>query len=722
MRSGSAHRTGVAGALAWVFALLALAAGASFIGWAQAGGSDLRLLSSLEPGRTRLLLAAALDGRELFRHMNFPLGSILLTLAWTAGVTAVGHAVLRVIGAPAMNAAERWGFAFAAGFLLTGILLLVAGLAGGATTPVMAGFLVALLCAAGTGWRVLLADVRALPPPVRLPAGRHALRNAVVLSVLALAGLAALAALTPPIQSDGMRYHLGAPQEYLKAGRIVYLPGNAFSNFPFLPEMHFMLALGLRAPVAAHLMHLVCMVAAACGLCGAVMRFVEPLVPGAPRWLTRTPSMLVVAGIPASLIVATWPFIDHAVALFFLLALHAMMRAFASGSRGDHVLAGLMAGGALGCKYTAVAWLGALVLLAAWNYTVWAPAPASGGRRAFDPRAVVVAALVACALGAPWFIKNAVLTGNPVYPLANSLFDAGEWTPESAAFLAGRMGDKGDPATAGNLLPTLVRVSYNWVRYEGQYMGPLWLVLLVAGLGGSLVLMLHVATRARPVLLFLAAAGASYLMWYFTYRSNRMLVPTAMLLVPPASALLAVAWCRARAAAVVGFAALAVSGLFGAAWSAQYNLARATPPTTPHLLGAVSDEEYSARALSYWQAFDYLNRHAGPAERVLLVGEHRIYGAQFRALWSDWFDTPMFATLARRHGWRTADDFFAFARRNELRWILHNTAELALQQEFWRARFTADEWRLLNEVLASPLLKPTVLPPGVTVYHVEPAP
>jgi hypothetical protein len=63
-------------------------------------------------------------------------------------------------------------------------------------------------------------------------------------------------ALTPPIQSDGLRYHLGAPQEYLKHGKIAHLPLNAFSNFPFLPEMHFLLALAAGVPETAQLMHL----------------------------------------------------------------------------------------------------------------------------------------------------------------------------------------------------------------------------------------------------------------------------------------------------------------------------------------------------------------------------------------------------------------------------------------------------------------------------------
>ena len=47
-----------------------------------------------------------------------------------------------------------------------------------------------------------------------------------------------------------------APQEFLKNGRIGWLPLNAFSNFPFLPEMHFMLALGCGAPGRAGLARL----------------------------------------------------------------------------------------------------------------------------------------------------------------------------------------------------------------------------------------------------------------------------------------------------------------------------------------------------------------------------------------------------------------------------------------------------------------------------------
>ncbi|PKO14644.1 hypothetical protein CVU37_14210 [candidate division BRC1 bacterium HGW-BRC1-1] len=707
--------------LAWIFIGLAALGALIFVGWAQRAGSDLALLSSLEAGRTFLLLQNAFEGRAIFQWFNLPLLSLGTALVWLAGLTTVGRFVLDRVGPSAMNTAERWAFSFATGFLAVGLLVFLLGLAGGARPWVMGIVLALLGVAALASHRSLLQDLRSLPPVWR-SGSRPLARNIVAVALLLLAIFAVLIALTPPIQSDGMRYHLGAPQEFLKAGRILYLPSNAFSNFPFLPEMHYLIALGVGAPEASQLMHLLCMFAVAVALIGAIMRYVEPLSPHAPGWALRAVPVLIVFGMPASFITATWPFVDHAVALFFVLTLFALLRAMVTGRRGDYLLLGAMAAGALGCKYTAVVWLAALALLAVWNYFAFAPPVRRGERRSFNARHFLLAFLAMAALSSPWFLKNLAFTGNPVYPLAHTLFGGGEWSAESARFLAERMSDKGEPATVGNIIPTLTRVAFQWPDYEGHNPGPLWFVLLAFGFAGVLLTHLVHGSRTRPLWLIAAAAALAYFMWYFTYQSNRMLVLVALLLAPLTAAFVNVAWRSSKRAGQCALLLLFFTSAYGALWTVQYTLARAVPPAAPYLAGAMSHEEYLARALSYQRGFQWLNEKVKPDERVLFVGEHRIYGARFKALWSDWFDAPVFANLARQHAWKTPDDFFDFAGQNGIAYIFMNNAELAPQEKFWRSRFSAEEWQLLQDVLASPRLKATKLPPGVTVYKIEPNP
>ncbi|MCX7046758.1 MAG: hypothetical protein NTX50_14890, partial [Candidatus Sumerlaeota bacterium] len=167
-------------------------------------------------------------------------------------------------------ALEEWTLNFVLGTLVVGLVVLGLGLAGVGFPASLFPVLIAL---SAPFWIVLvfalLMAIRAaalgkifgnftqrLPRPAPEKGGLHSLiaRSLFWASALLIAfGL--LYALTPPIQSDGLRYHLAAPQEYLKARRIGYLPYSAFSNFPFLIEMLFTLALAAGSDLAAKGIH-----------------------------------------------------------------------------------------------------------------------------------------------------------------------------------------------------------------------------------------------------------------------------------------------------------------------------------------------------------------------------------------------------------------------------------------------------------------------------------
>ena len=75
-----------------------------------------------------------------------------------------------------------------------------------------------------------------------------------MLACLAVAALLSLpGALVPTFDYDSLEYHLGAPAEYLKAGRIIALPHNFYSNLPQLTEMLYLLAMTTTSDIAANL-------------------------------------------------------------------------------------------------------------------------------------------------------------------------------------------------------------------------------------------------------------------------------------------------------------------------------------------------------------------------------------------------------------------------------------------------------------------------------------
>ena len=61
--------------------------------------------------------------------------------------------------------------------------------------------------------------------------------------------------LAPPTDYDGLLYHLVAPQAFLQAGRIVYLPHNFSANLPALGELLFAFGLAGGSDRAPQLIH-----------------------------------------------------------------------------------------------------------------------------------------------------------------------------------------------------------------------------------------------------------------------------------------------------------------------------------------------------------------------------------------------------------------------------------------------------------------------------------
>ncbi len=161
-----------------------------------------------------------------------------------------------------------------------------------------------------------------------------------------------LASMLPAIDFDVLEYHLQAPKEYFQSGRIGYLPHNVYTNMPFNVEMLHLLAMevmgdwwwgGLAGQVLVALFG-----PAAAIMIGGVARRA-----GSPR-----------AGWIAALVYLSTPWTYRMAAIAYvegpLCFYHAALIWVAFEGRGAAdlalrrvwVLLGLLAGCAMGCKYT----------------------------------------------------------------------------------------------------------------------------------------------------------------------------------------------------------------------------------------------------------------------------------------------------------------------------------------------------------------------------------
>ena len=257
-------------------------------------------------------------------------------------------------------------------------------------------------------------------------------RTAICLVAAVVLAMALAGATMPPTSMgtvtgdayDVASYHLQVPREFYNAGAIHYLPHNTYSNYPLGGEMLFLLAMRsgggpYAGAYAAQLTHLMWGILAVAALWVALPK-------ERPAWRVASASLLATAPM---LIYLSWLAYVELAQLAYLAVAVGLLRPWLS--RRDWRLAlliGLMLGGSCGVKYLSVGLIAApvlvLMLLAA---LVGKP----GGRRGRALAQVVLAGVACLVVMSPWLIRNALNTGNPVFPLATSVFDHGQRPAQS---------------------------------------------------------------------------------------------------------------------------------------------------------------------------------------------------------------------------------------------------------------------------------------------------
>ncbi|MEP0846285.1 MAG: hypothetical protein HRF50_05620 [Phycisphaerae bacterium] len=230
---------------------------------------------------------------------------------------------------------------------------------------------------------------------------------------------------------DVLEYHLQAPREYFESGRIRFLPHNVYASFPQQMEMLYLLLMHLTgdahaAAIPAQMLH---------ALCGGLA--IVALVAFAPRSADRWLIAALAGATPWIAYSGCLAYVECGMLLFLAVAagllaqsLHLSDDNFVPYASGGHpareiLAAGLCAGLACGCKYTAIV-LGAAGLGVATVAAMRGLAPARG-------RVAVYFALGVAIAFSPWAIRNLAFTGNPLYPFAYSVFGGRGWSAEQDA-------------------------------------------------------------------------------------------------------------------------------------------------------------------------------------------------------------------------------------------------------------------------------------------------
>lgn len=533
----------------------------------------LNVLGDVLVASALFALAAAL-GRRITRFMAFGdlLEAIVFPTGLGLGLISFATFALGLVGL--LTPVLFWVLLFVAAFLLRGDLRGV--------------------------WR----DVRALRFSC---VGRF--ERALALFVGLSLAIAFLVTLTPPIAWDAQTYHLVEAKVALERGRIAAPPDIPYFSFPSLAEMLFLAAMLLKGDIAAQLIHFGFFLL----LLGAVGAFAQRYFNARVAWL----AIAILVAVPSLVLVSTWAYVDLTLAFYAFGAFCALAIAHEKGDWRWFALSGALAGLALGVKYTALIVPVALViLLCLWQ------------RLRF---AIVHVAFVVL-FAAPWYLRNLVFTGNPVYPF---FFGGPNWDVFRASWFS-RFGT--GLANAPLQLLTApwdatVFGSEGALGYEAT-IGPLLLILLPFLLTQFSLRDSKPETRIpgfvfRGMLVF---ALVLYLFWLLGIAESKLLQQTRLLF--PTFPLLALAAALAfdrlgdldlpqfSLQRFMRLLVLLILGLTGL----KYALAFAAHSPLPYLAGAESRADFLAANLGeYNRAVQFINSQLPRESQVLALWEPRSY-------------------------------------------------------------------------------------------------
>ncbi|MEI6540215.1 MAG: hypothetical protein WCO86_11925, partial [Planctomycetota bacterium] len=292
---------------------------------------------------------------------------------------------------------------------------------------------------------------------------------------------------------------------------------------------------------------------------------------------------------------------------------------------GVSLITGLLAGAAMASKYPGLisvilptAAVIAVQFRQSRNAVVTETGPQLQAAHGWRPLLLPAAAfsLGVAAMIAPWLLKNLAETGNPVYPLAYSVFGGSEWSPEMDA--------RWKPAHAASehLLSRIPEHIVGAAVYNKWTSGLLFALAVPA-------VFLWRRVKTLPVILCLIVWGFAT-WWAFTHRIDRFWIP----LIPLLSLAAGTSWLisESKIWKLFLWTVIAAGTLF--------NVRFCGLALVGFHIGLIDLE--TARQITIRADIRDLNQTLPATARVLMVGEAEVFDATFPLAYNTVFDECLF--------------------------------------------------------------------------------
>jgi hypothetical protein len=470
---------------------------------------------------------------------------------------------------------------------------------------------------------LLCVLIQRLPSSTQLWRGALAgLLPALVLSVIFVH------ALSPSIGWDDDVYHLTLPKLYLQHGGFRRIPFNVYSHWPHGVELLYGMAMMLEDYVLAKLVHwlyLTLVTIAVYRLCRV----------HTGRTLASATALLVL-GNDVVLFEATVANIDIAFAFYFLMAVACASHYLRRRESGLLVLSGVFCGALAGTKLSGLAGVTCIAAFVLVSHPGWL----------LQPRRLLLLGLglglPTLLLGAPWYAKSYLYTGNPLYPMFFEQLGGIEWSSQlSRQFFSWQQGmGMGRSVRDYLLLPmrVVLDADYSFDRFDG-HIGTFWLIAIPAS-----ILVAWRTGRGRDVLI---CAGLYFVFWALSSQQLRFLIAALPLLAIAAGqaaasiidvcARKAVARARLRVALLVGScAAVAAAAL--------------SPSLRGTWLEAQRLFEYGAADRSAFvpKGYAYVNERTPKDAKIMLLNINRGFFLEREYIADSFFEASQLSWLLSR--------------------------------------------------------------------------
>ncbi len=343
--------------------------------------------------------------------------SILLFLpAVLLVVTGIGRLVLHKTGPKTFSSVENMVFAAGIGFGLLSYSVFILGAFQCLYPSFIYGLVILASITSLAGWITIPKQVIAESGfKTDIPLQDKGLY--ILLAFFLCFGL--FFVLTPAIGNDELTYHLAVPKLYIENHGFYFIPGNIFSNYPLSSEMLFLIGLVLQGDVLAKTIHF----SMALFLLLSMWQFSIHYIPKMPSPVLGP---LIFLSIPSVFINTHMAYNDIAMTFYSFLAFLGFMNWSVRQEKGWLVLCGVFSGLAVATKYSGLILplLGCLGILVAARKHQRSPY-----RATIYLLTYYISAAIA---GSPFYIKNWLLTGNPLYPFFYDFFGGLGWSSDQS--------------------------------------------------------------------------------------------------------------------------------------------------------------------------------------------------------------------------------------------------------------------------------------------------